>query len=159
MYKRYIVTCIQSRKLQTHLPHNPTKHTPPSNLPLLGIRAPRQRTRTINHLLVRHAHHTHLGHGRHKRRVPRGLANAEPGKSQRRCRVGGNVLVGGKHKGRGALLRLAVVFDVPDAWGRVEAGAGFGAVDELLGCGRVGADEGGEVDGGEAFGCCDGTFC
>lgn len=135
-----------------HLPHNPPKHTPLLlYIPLLRIRTPRQRTRTINHLLIRHAHRAHLDHGRHKRRIPRTLAHAEPGKCQCRRPVRGDVLVGGEDKGRGAALHLVVVLDVPDAWGRVERGAGFGGVEEALFGGGVGADEGGEVDGGEAF--------
>lgn len=123
---------------------------PPLNGPISS--SPRQRTGTIHHFPPLHPHHTHLDHGTHKRRIPRLFTHSKRRKLQRRSGVPGDVPVGRENKWCTVLACFSVVFYVPDARGGVESGACVGRRDEALFCGRVGADEGGKIGRGEAFG-------
>jgi len=62
-----------------------------------------------------------------------------------------DILVRLQRVGGVALLGLGKILVVPGADGGVERGAGARGVVEALSGGGVGADEGGEVDGREAF--------
>jgi hypothetical protein len=132
-------------------PPQPIKNIPPPNLPL---RTPsRQRTRTINKPTPIHPQHAHLNHRRHKRRVPRPFARRKGIKRNRRDRIRSDVLIRLHGKRRFPVLRFIVILVIPGADCGIEGGAGRGGIGEaLLGCG-VCADEGGEIYGGEAFGC------
>lgn len=115
----------------TTLPRKPPRNPLLLNLPLrstcLG-----QRTRTINHIPIRHTHHAHLDHSHNKRVIPRLLIHPKPRKSQRRRRIPRNVPISGESKRRVSPQSLCVVLDVPDTWGGVESGAGLGGIEELL---------------------------
>lgn len=133
------------------LPVQPVKDVAVLYIPLPATTG--QRRSAVNKAIILHTKHTQLNHSRHKRRIPSALAKSKSSKRKRSSREVCNVLVRRQGKRRIAALSLRVVLVVPSTGGIVERGTSFRSVaEELLGC-RVCADESGEIDGAEAFGC------
>ena len=119
------------------------------NVPLLATT--RQRTRAVNKILLVNTEHAHLRHRADECEIPCALAKCEGVKRQHGKRVLSNVLVRGKGVRRLAALGLGEVLVVPCADSSVKFLRLVGSGDALLSS-CVSAEEGGEIDRGEALG-------